>query len=303
MVGRWESFKLFAMKAHSATPNLSFLFNPKSCAAVCATVLLASISSQAQVSTINSAWIDGRVFHDIPGATFTPVNNYPSSVSLSESGVSTTNNVFANRDVWYYSNNGGSSAYGFGQGDFFTASFNITLTGNNPNNRDVEAGFIFSNPSGVFGGDCQVIVSLGGVVAQFGGPSYYPFSPAAGGYPGQGGSTSNYPAGATYAMKFIYTIDPNTSKPAFEYSVNGAQAMGSPGNPYFDLGGPVGNAGDWLGGYLQVQNDPNNPNQSGQAVFSNISITPILNVPEPAGMLLLGLAFVPLARSLRPRNR
>lgn len=257
----------------------------------------------AQVSSINSAFIDPRVFNDIPGATFSANNSYPSSVTLSESGVSSTTG-FANRDIWYFSNNGGSSAYNWNANDYFSASFDLTLTGNDPNGKDLEAGFIFSNPSGGFGGDCQVIVTAGGVVAQFGGPSYYPFSPAASGYPGKGGSTLNYALGQTYHMNFIYTIDPNTGQRAFEYSVNGQQAEGTAGNPYFDLTGNPGSSSgqpDWLGGYLQVQTDPNNPNESGTAVFGNISITPI-TVPEPSVLTLLSLGIPLMVRRLRRRG-
>ncbi len=266
-------------------------------AAAAGVVLLAVAVGHAQVSSINSAFLDPRVFNDVPGATGNYVNSYPGSITLGESGVSAPTG-FANRDVWYFSNNGGSTPYQMNANDYFTASFGLTLTGNDPNGKDLEAGFLFSNPSGAFGGDCQVIVTAGGVVAQFGGPSYYPFSPATGGYPGVGGSVPNYSLGQTYNMTFIYTVDPNTSLPSFEYAVNGQFAASAPGNTYFDLGGPVGNAGDFLGGYLQVGNDPNNPNESGQAVFSNISITPI---PEPSVLTLLGLGLLPLARRIGRR--
>ena len=64
-------------------------------------------------------------------------------------------------------------------------------------------------------------------------------------------------------------------------------------DPYFDLGGPLdtGVGSNSLGGYLQIQNDPNNPNQAGQAVFSNITITA---VPEPASLSLLAIGSVGL---------
>jgi len=261
---------------------------------VCITFLgfVAGSEALAQISSINSAIIRPRVFNDIPGATGSYVNNYPGSISLSESGVSQSTG-FADRDVWYFSNDGGASPYQFQSGDYFSASFTITLTGNNPNNKDLEAGWLFSNPGGTFGGDCQVIVTSSGVVAQFGGPSYYPFSPAAGGYPGAGGSVANYTLGSTYTMGFIYTIDPNTGNPAFQYSVNGQYAASSPGNTYFDLapGAFVGSPGDSLGGYLQIGNDPNNPSQSGTAVFGNISIT---SVPEPSMLALLSVGIASL---------
>ena len=80
----------------------------------------------------------------------------------------------------------------------------------------------------------------------------------------------------------------------FEYSVNGQFAASSPGNIYFDLGPGVG-IGDLgpnpLGGYFQIGNDPNNPNNSGKAFFGDISITS--PTPEPGTLALLGLGIVP----------
>ena len=56
--------------------------------------------------------------------------------------------------------------------------------------------------------------------------------------------------------------------------------------------------GSTLGGYFQIQNDPNNPNNFGQAVFGDISIT---SVPEPSMLALLGLGLLPLTRLFRRR--
>ncbi len=255
--------------------------------------LAAATGAYAQVGSINSAIIQPRLFNDIPGATFTPVNAYPGLISLSEAGVSQAGG-YANRDAWKFSNNGGASAYQFQNGDYFNASFTVTLTGGTPL-YGLEAGWLFSNLNGTFYGDLStVIVGQGGnagAVFQGGGPSYYPFSPAAGGYPGAGGSVPNYVLGETYLMGLNYVVDPNTGLNAFQYSVNGQFAASSPGNTYFDLPGGMNVSGNTLGGYFQIQNVPTDPTQGGTAVFGDISITP---VPEPSTLAFLGLGMVPL---------
>ena len=83
--------------------------------------LAAASAAYAQVSTINSAIINPRVYNDVPGATLTSVALYPAVIGFDESHVS-TNTGFANRDTWQFSNNGGTSAYQFQNGDYFDAS-------------------------------------------------------------------------------------------------------------------------------------------------------------------------------------
>jgi hypothetical protein len=251
--------------------------------------LVAATGAYAQIGTINSAVITSRVFNDIPGATFTSVNGF--FTSLSEAGVSRPAPGGANRDIWRFSNNG-STAYQLQSGNYFNASFNLTLTGSGTPGIGLEAGWLLSNPSGNIGGDLQSIVTAGGVVAQFGGPSYYPFSPITGGFPGAGGSVPNYVLGETYTMGLNYVIDPNTGRDAFQYSVNGQFAASSAGNTYFDLGpGQSIGSGDTLGGYFQIGNDPNNPANGGTARFQDITITA---VPEPATFALVGLGMLAL---------
>jgi hypothetical protein len=257
-------------------------------------------AAHAQVGSIHSAIIEPRVFDDVPSATLTVGNNYPTGISFVEQNVSSSTG-FANRDVWYFSNNGGTSPYQFQNNDYFQSTFEVTLYGGSPG-YDLEAGYLFSNPSGTFGGDLQSFVTAAGVVAQVGGPSYYPFSPAAGGYPGAGATVANYTEGVPYTLGLNYTIDPKTGMNAFQYSVNGLFAASSPGNTYFDLpaGVGIGAAGDYLGGYFQIQTDPNNPNNTGIAVFSDIN----MQVPEPSSLALLGGGILTMgARFFRSRSR
>lgn len=274
--------------------------------------LAVASGAYAQISSINSAVIIQRAFNDIPGGTFTPNNTFVNpnigSISLSESGISKAAAGGLDRDIWYFSNNGGTSAYQFANNDYFDASFGLKLTGSGTAGIDLEAGFLFSNPGGTFGGDLQSIVQASGGVVQFGGPSYYPFSPAAGGYPPAAGSSPpggvpNYALGQTYTMGLNYVVDPNNGLNSFQYSVNGVFADSSAGDTYFDLQPGVGiaGAGNDLGGYLQIGNDPSNLANNGTALF-DLSITPVA-APEPSTFALLGMGIVTLGAMVSRRRR
>jgi hypothetical protein len=232
--------------------------------------LAAASGAYAQVGTINSAIINPRVYNDVPGATLTTADFYPGLILFNEQNVSQVGG-FANRDTWQFSNNGGTSAYQFQNNDFFQVSMTLQLNGS-PISPRKEAGFLFDT----LGGQGQFIVNTDGhEVVAFGGPlPFYAFP-------------STFNSGDAITLGMTYFLDSNTGLRSIIYSANG---VNSPILPFTDLEqGIIDNS--TLGGYFQIVNDPNNPLNSGSAVFQNISIVP---VPEPSTLALLSIGILPL---------
>lgn len=243
----------------------------KACACYATIIgLAAATGAYAQVSSINSAAYYPRVFNDIPGATLTVVSNYSSLISFNEQNVSAATG-FANRDVWRFSNNGGASAYAFGNNDFFQVSMTLTLTGN-PITPRREAGFLLST----IGGDGQFIVNTDAhEVVAFGGPLPFYAFPA------------TFNSGDTITLGMTYFLD-GAGHRAIIYTANG---VNSPPQEFTNLEqGIIDNS--TLGGYFQIVNLVDNPSASGSAVFQNISIVTV--VPEPSALALLSLGILPL---------
>ncbi len=236
-----------------------------------------------QVSSINSAVVQPRVFNDVPGATLTVVTNYPSSISFNEQGVSAASG-FANRDAWKFSSTSGASAYQFQNNDYFSVMMTLTLTGS-PISPRKEAGFLLSTASH---GDLQFIVNTDGhEVVQFGGVGFYSFNVSNG---------ILYNSGDTIRLGMTYFLDAN-GKNAFIFSANGVD---SPVDEFATVGDGIGN-GSTLGGYFQIVNDSANAANAGSALFQNISISGV--VPEPSTFALLSLGIVPMGLLLRRRCR
>jgi hypothetical protein len=233
--------------------------------------LAAASGAYAQISSINSAIITPRVWNDFPSATGTYLNNYPSSITLGESGEYGATG-YANRDFWQFSNDGGSSAYVLGAGDTaFTASMTLDVTGDTT--VDNEAGFIIPNANGSFGGgDLQFIADpTSGFLGFFGGPGYW-------------NSGITYVAGTDPTLQISYWQTGATGNMQFSVT-DGGPTVTSPVQSW------TGNlVGDVLGGYYQLQGTTSSPGTLGQAVFDDISIS----VPEPSTLAFLGLGMVTL---------
>jgi hypothetical protein len=231
----------------------------------------AASGAYAQISSINSAIITPRVWNDFPSATGTYLNNYPSSITLGESGEYGATG-YANRDFWQFSNDGGSSAYVLGAGDTaFTASMTLDVTGDTT--VDNEAGFIIPNANGSFGGgDLQFIADpTSGFLGFFGGPGYW-------------NSGITYVAGTDPTLQISYWQTGATGNMQFSVT-DGGPTVTSPVQSW------TGNlVGDVLGGYYQLQGTTSSPGTLGQAVFDDISIS----VPEPSTLAFLGLGMVTL---------
>lgn len=218
------------------------------------TGILAASAAWAQISTINSAVYLPRYYNDIPHSTLTVVSNYPSLISFEDQNVSTTNNVYANRHVWHFSSNSGVNSFAFSNNEPFTVTMTVTLTGD-PTTPRKEAGFVFNNPLNdggefILDTDAHEIVAFGGFLP------FYAFP-------------KTFQSGDTVTMGMTYFKDAN-GKWAIIYEAN---CLRSPPLEFSNLElGIINNT--FIGGYMQVQNAPTAPTNTGIAVFQDITIGP-----------------------------
>ena len=244
-------------------------------------ILIGLVVANGAYAQINSVVYHPREYNDVPGATLTTVANYDSLILFREQNVSAPAG-FANRDVWRFSSDGGTTAYQLQNNGFFQVSMTLQLNASSLAPRR-EAGFLFDT----LGGQGQFIVNTDNhEIVVFGGPlPFYSFNVS-------NGLTYNSGDIITLGMSYFQSGGPGIN--SIIYSVNG---VNSPPLAFGNLEHGIIN-GSTLGGYFQIVNAPGDPLNTGEAVFQNISIV----VPEPSTFALLSLGILPLGLLLRRRR-
>jgi hypothetical protein len=228
-----------------------------------ALVFAAATEANAQFTTINQAVISTNFENstNLAEAQLTVVSNYPSIISftLTNAGNPNTTAFSPIQDLWQFSTNG-TTPYLFGINEYYTATMNLTLTGN-PVSPRKEAGFAFEDVDGNINGQYILDTDAGEVVA-FGGN--LPFYATALDHDFKSGETITM--GITILQDsqgsnaIIYTAN-GFSSPPLEFTGNAAYLVnGSTPAPYS------------LGGYFQLQGQGVAVTNNGSAVFQNISV-------------------------------
>jgi hypothetical protein len=268
---------------------------------VAALAMVGLLSAGAFASPyIDSAVVKTRIFNDIPGSTVTTTNTlsgYPGNIYSGLVGIKDENvsaeSGWANRHNFRLSENGGISEAVFSNDDAFWFFADVTITGT----ANSEGGL---NLAPWWSKDVDGVLmanTANGEVAAFGGRlPFFSFTANYG---------VSYTKGDTVRMGMLY--DPHSLTEADPGSIlyYYEDTTGIYWSPLlkFDMGNPAEDPpyGLWgilndarLGGYFQVLNNPEDPSNWGEIVFSNVYYT-----PEPATVILLGLGGLALLRRRR----
>lgn len=237
---------------------------------------------------INSAVVNTRIFNDIPGSTVTFSDLYPASLMIRDENVSAASG-FANRHNFRLSENDTTAAV-FMNDDAFSFFSDVTITGTANSEGGLNVSPWWSQQvDGVF-----MLNTGSGEIAIFGGRlPFYSFT-ANHGLTYTKGDTVR--VGVVYAPNSLTELDPGTIQYFYE---DGSGSYSSPIIP-FDEGNPAEDPpyGLWgilndarVGGFFQVVNNPADP-----ANWAQIDFTNMVYIPEPASLLLLGMAGLALVR-------
>lgn len=257
-----------------------------------ASVAVLAIAAGAALASpqINGAVITPRIFNDDADSVFTSVNNYATEVTMTDSHVDGdgVGGEWANLHIWRLSDNGGTSAAVFNNGDSFRLSTNLTISGNG------EAGLSLApwwshDVDGRFN-----LRTSDGEVAIFGGRlPFYSFTASNG---------VHYVAGTTVSIGMEYHAnglsagDPGT----IEYFYDDGSNLYTSGMLAFSEGNPAEDPpyGLWgilndarVGGYMQAFISQGNPDNGLSASWTHIDY-----VPAPGTLALLGLGALATRR-------
>lgn len=255
-------------------------------ACVAAAVAVVMCATALATPVIDSAIVKSRLWNDADYSTFTSGNLYPSTVWMNDANMDDYG--WANRHNFRLSSNGGISDAVFLNGDGFVFSADVTLTGTANSEGGISLSPWWSQDfDGVF-----MLNAETGEVAIFGGRlPFYSFTAAQG---------ITYTKGDTVRQTIAYNpnsltdLDPAT----IEYKYQIGASVYTSGPIAFDEGNPLEGYGSWgalddarVGGYFLPKVNNTIPGNWGQINFDNMTF-----VPEPASVVLLGLAGLALVR-------
>jgi len=197
---------------------------------MCLCVIAAA--AQAAVS-VNGAVINTRIFNDNPGSTVTTVNSYPSSITIKDDQV--VGGGWANLHNFRLSDDGGSTAALFANGDAFAFSADVTITGTGNSEAGLQVAPWWSqNVDGRF----HLRTSDGEIACWGGRLPFYSFT---------GSQSLTYTLGDTVRLGVVY--DPHSlssSDPAtIEYLLTMGGTDYTSGAIAFDEGNPAEPYGTW----------------------------------------------------------
>lgn len=225
----------------------------------------ALVTAASATPVINGAAMFPRVFNDCPTSTLTSVNNYPAQIVFDDAVLDCGG--FANRHAWRLSDDGGTNAALFMNGDSFRLGATLLITGTSEGEAGLQVSPWWSQlVDGVFN-----VRTTDGEIACFGGRlPFYSFTAAQG---------LAYAKGNTIYLEVEYL--PNglsmASPATIEYKITYLGTDYTSGPLPFDEGNPAEPYGTWgmldeaqVGGHIQCFLQGGNPNAQLRAEWTDV---------------------------------